>query len=87
MMTLNMGKETMIGKIYHGDEKNNRLGLKDLKEMPQDLNVRVQNHKGQTKMMEVSKLIKFIEDMDIAIAANGVMFSKDTPSVFSILFD
>ena len=87
MMTLNMGKETMIGKIYHGDEKNNRLGLKDLKEMPQELNVRVQNHRGQTKMMEVSKLVKFIEDMDIAVAANGVMFSKDKPSVFSILLN
>ena len=87
MMTLNMGKETYIGKVSHGEEKNNRLGLNDLKALPQDLQVHVQNHRGQSKMMEVKKIVKFVEDMDIAIAANGAMFSKDKQSVFSILLN
>jgi hypothetical protein len=31
IMTINIGKETMVGRIIDADDRNNRLGLNDLK--------------------------------------------------------
>ena len=33
IMTLNVGRETLIGRIIDADDRNNRLGLNDLKQM------------------------------------------------------
>jgi DNA polymerase elongation subunit (family B) len=33
IMTINIGKETLIGRIIDEDDRNNRLGLNDLKAM------------------------------------------------------
>ena len=30
IMTINIGKETMVGRIIDADDRNNRLGLNDL---------------------------------------------------------
>ena len=32
IMSINIGKETFVGRIVDADDRNNRLGLNDLKE-------------------------------------------------------
>ena len=38
IMSINIGKETFVGRIVDADDRNNRLGLNDLKERdPEEL--------------------------------------------------
>jgi len=85
IMSLNIGRETFLGRIVTFNDRDNRLGLNDLKEMDPDKEFEIENLKRQTKTMTAKQLIELIEGNKLAISANGVMFRTDKPSTLSIV--
>ena len=110
-MSLNIGKETMVGRIisntlpenlryrpykvedkinktsYYSPSRNNYLGLNDLKKKDPQEKLTIENAKGKRTQIEVGNLINLIEDMKMAVSANGTFFRTDNPSVLSIILD
>jgi DNA polymerase elongation subunit (family B) len=85
IMTVNVGKETFVGRIIDADDRNNRLGLNDLKAKdPKEL-LLVENAKRKQTNVEAGVLINIIESQQLAIAANGSMFRTDKESVLSTI--
>jgi DNA polymerase elongation subunit (family B) len=93
-MSLNIGKETLVGRILVPDERvvvenkeifNCRYGLNDLKKMDPDLTFTIQNAKRKTVQMRVKDIISFIESSSLAISANGVMYRTDFDSVLKTI--
>ena len=87
IMSLNIGKETFKGRIVDADDRNNRLGLNDLKEKDPNDHLLVENAKGQQTTVNVGKLISMIEQNNLAISANGCMFSTDKESTLSTVLN
>jgi len=85
IMTINIGKETLVGRIIADDDRNNRLGLNDLQAMDPETEILVENNKRQTTSMKVKQLINLITDMEMSISANGVFFRTDKESVLSTI--
>jgi DNA polymerase elongation subunit (family B) len=103
IMSLNIGRETIVGKIvpdtlpenleeygpYGGKpDRNNYLGLNDLKEMEphESLIVMDPNRKGNPRAtVPVGQLINMIEKNNYALAANGTFFRTDKESVLSTI--
>jgi len=84
-MSLNIGRETLVGRIVTHNDRDNRLGLNDLKLMDQNHTFIIENLSRKTKEMTVKEIIKTIKDNDLAITANGVMFRTDKPSTLSVV--
>ena len=72
IMTINIGKETMVGRIIDADDRNNRLGLNDLKRKNPNEELIIENIKRKRTKMTVGELVKFIEKNEWSISANGV---------------
>ena len=88
IMTLNIGKETLVARIIDADDRNNRLGLSDLKEMDSDKELLVHNMVNNTQEMKpVSKIISSIENYQLTISANGCMFRTDKESTLSTILN
>ena len=85
IMTINIGKETMVGRIIDEDDRNNRLGLNDLKSRDAEELLIIENTKRKRTQMSVSDLISFIEGNNLALSANGVFFRTDKESVLSTI--
>jgi DNA polymerase elongation subunit (family B) len=85
IMTLNLGKETYMGRIIDSDDRNNRLGLNDLKSKNPDEKLLIENSEGKQTYVSCSKLINIITSNKFAISANGVMFRTDKKSVLSTI--
>ena len=83
IMSLNIGRETYKGRIVDADDRNNRLGLNDLKERDQDERLLVENTKGQQTRVNVGKLISMVEQNNLTLSANGSMFTTDRQSTLS----
>jgi DNA polymerase elongation subunit (family B) len=91
MMSLNIGKETYMGRIIDPhDDRNNRLGLKDLelilKETP-NYEVLIENTQRKQQYLPLKDVIDKVKSNNLAITANGVMFRTDKKSVFAIILD
>ena len=85
IMSLNIGKETMVGRIIDMDDRNNRLGLNDLKlKSPEEL-ITIENLKYKQTQIKVKELIDYIENNKWSISANGVFFRTDKKSVLSVI--
>ena len=80
IMSLNIGKETFKGRIVDADDRNNRLGLNDLKERDPDEELLIENTKGQQTRVNVRRLISMIEQDNLAISANGSLFTTEKES-------
>jgi DNA polymerase elongation subunit (family B) len=96
IMSLNIGKETLVGRIIIPEEKvmvvnkeifNCRYGLNDLKKMDQDRSVLVQNAKRLNTNIKIPDLIDLIESENLAVSANGVMYRTDFDSVLSTILN
>jgi len=87
IMSLNIGKETLMARIIDADDRNNRLGLNDLKERDGDEELLIENPERKQTYIKVNKLIQFIEDNNFAISANGVIFRTDKRSVLATILD
>ena len=85
IMTINIGKETMVGRIIDADDRNNRLGLNDLKRMPQAEELIIENNKRVRTKVNAGRLIDMVEQNDLSISANGVLFNTDRESVLSTI--
>ena len=84
-MTINIGKETYVGRIIDADDRNNRLGYNDLKCMDYAEEVVIENKKRQQTRVNIGRIVAMIEQNDLTISANGVMYSKDRESVLSTI--
>ena len=84
-MTVNIGKETMVARIIDADDRNNRLGLNDLKTKDPEEEILIENIKRKRTKVTIKDLIGFIESNNWAISANGVMFSTNRESVLSTI--
>jgi DNA polymerase elongation subunit (family B) len=84
-MSLNIGRETLVGRLVTTDDRDNRLALNDLKKMDQSKEFVIENLKRQTKIMTVKEILALIEKNNLAITANGVMFRTDKPSTLSVV--
>jgi DNA polymerase elongation subunit (family B) len=88
IMSLNVGKETYVGRVLDlYNDRNNRLGLNDLKRKDENEKLPVENPQGKQTYMTCGEIIKVIEGNNLAIAANGVMFRTDKKSVLSVVLD
>jgi len=85
IISLNIGKETYAGRIIDADDRNNRLGLNDLKAMDPNELLLIENPKGKQTRVEVNKLIDIITSQKWTISANGSMFKTDRVSTLSII--
>jgi DNA polymerase elongation subunit (family B) len=85
IMTINIGKETMVGRIIDADDRNNRLGLNDLKSRNYAEELIVENAKRNRTKVNVGRLVSMIEQNNLSISANGVMFSTNRESVLSTI--
>jgi len=85
IMTVNIGKETMVGRIMDADDRNNRLGLNDLKTRDYAEELIVENNKRKQTKVNVGRLVKMIEENELSISANGVMFATNRESVLSTI--
>jgi len=85
IMTINIGKETMVGRIIDVDDRNNRLGLNDLKRKDPSEELIIENVKRKRTKMSVGELVKFIEKNEWSISANGVFFDTNRESVLSTI--
>jgi len=86
IMSLNIGKETYVGRVMDlFDDRNNRLGLNDLKAMDPNKELCVENLQRKQTYIPCKKIIETIENNNLAISANGVMFRTDKPSVLSTI--
>jgi DNA polymerase elongation subunit (family B) len=87
IMSLNIGKETFMGRIIDVDDRNNRLGLNDLKEKDPKEELLFENAKGLQSRIPVETLIGAIETKNLAIAANGAMFDTSRESTLSTVLN
>jgi DNA polymerase elongation subunit (family B) len=85
IMTINIGKETMVGRIIDADDRNSRLGLNDLMNKPPNEELTIENVKRKRTKIKVSKLVNLITDMGLSVSANGVFFRTDKESVLSTI--
>ncbi len=85
IMSINIGKETFVGRIIDADDRNNRLGLNDLKERDSKDLLLVENGKRRQTNVEAGELVKIIESQNLAVAANGSMFRTDKEAVLSTI--
>jgi DNA polymerase elongation subunit (family B) len=67
------------------DDRNNRLGLNDLKAMDPNKELCVENPQRKQTYIPCKKIIETIENNNLAISANGVMFRTDKQSVLSTI--
>ena len=83
--SLNMGIETLVGRVVNRGKFDNQWSLKELKEMDQDQVIRIEKIKKDrsisTSEIKVGDLVSIIEENDLIISAPGVMFRKDKSSV------
>ena len=87
IMSLNIGKETFKGRIIDADDRNNRLGLNDLKERDPDEELLIENAKGQQTRVNVGRLISMVEQNNLAISANGSLFTTEKESTLSTVLN
>ena len=87
IMSLNIGRETFKGRIIDADDRNNRLGLNDLKERDPEEELLIENDKKQQTRVNVGKLIAMIEQNNFAISANGCLFSTNKESTLSTVLN
>lgn len=91
IMSLNIGKETLVGRIIDFNDRNNRLALNDLLNDTEDRTHQTEWFTNKDKFDKIqwtsSKLAKLIQQYNLAISANGVIFRTDTQSVLSTILN
>jgi len=83
--SLNMGIETLVGRVVNRGKFDNQWSLKELKAMNPSTMVTIEKVKKDRRLSQseisVGELIEIIEGNDLIISAPGVMFRKDKSSV------
>jgi DNA polymerase elongation subunit (family B) len=83
--SLNMGIETLVGRIVNKDKYDNQWSLKELKALNPNTEItieRVNSNKSISRSsITVAKIITLIEQENWIISAPGVIFRKDKSSI------
>ena len=83
--SLNMGIETLVGRVVHSGKFDNQWSLKELKQMDPERVVDIEKiRKDRTissSQIKIGDLVNIIEKNNLIISAPGVMFRKDKSSV------
>jgi DNA polymerase elongation subunit (family B) len=83
--SLNIGIETLVGRIVNRDKYDNQWSLKELKTLNPETEVtieRINANRGVVRsVVKIEKLINLIEQENWIISAPGVIFRKDKESV------
>ena len=91
IMSLNIGKETYVGRVLDlFDDRNNRLGLNDLEAMvaeDPEKTIPVENLQRKQQYVPVKDIVDKIKTHNLAVTANGVMFRTDKKSALSVILD
>ena len=91
IMSLNVGKETYVGRVLDlYDDRNNRLGLNDLEKMVNqdpEVEMPVENLQRKRNNMKIKDVIDTIKKNNLSVTANGVMFRTDKPSTLNVILD
>ena len=82
---LNMGIETLVGRIQNRDKYDNQWGLGDLKAMDGEEEIPIekvtQDRRVKLTYIKVKDLIDLIERNKLIISANGTLFRRDKSSI------
>ncbi len=87
IIDLNIGNETLIGWIENNDKYNCWLSLEELKEMDPESTLTLHRVKGDSKLIKVKNIIKFIETENVSIAASGAIFDTSKKSVLGEILE
>jgi DNA polymerase elongation subunit (family B) len=87
IMSLNIGRETLVGYIKDADRRNSRLAINDLKDRDPNEELLIENAKGKQTHVNVGKLISMIEQNQLSVSANGTFFRQDKESVLSTILN
>jgi DNA polymerase elongation subunit (family B) len=87
IMSLNIGRETFVGRIIDADDRNNRLGLNDLKKRDPEEELLIRNSKDKSTRVNVGRLVAMIEQNNFSISANGSIFSTEKESTLSTVLN
>jgi len=91
IMSLNIGKETYVGRVLDlFDDRNNRLGLNDLEaivDKDPEKTLPVENLQRNQQYIPVKDIINKIKNHNLSLTANGVMFRTDKKSALSVILD
>lgn len=88
MRTLNMGYDTLICRIVLEDKKDCWWSLKELKELPADEKIMIENKDGRITSVPAGKFVDLIEKSECYVSANGVIYdSKKTSIIYEVLTD
>jgi DNA polymerase elongation subunit (family B) len=83
--SLNMGIETLVGRVVNRGKFDNQWSLKELKAMDPNKVVTIEKVKKDRRLAQseipVGELIEIIEKNNFIISAPGVIFRKDKSSV------
>jgi DNA polymerase elongation subunit (family B) len=83
--SLNMGIETLVGRIVNKDKYDNQWSLQELKSMNPDQIVYIEKVKKNRTLVRseisVRDIIDIIETNDLIVSAPGVLFRKDKSSI------
>jgi DNA polymerase elongation subunit (family B) len=83
--SLNIGIETLVGRIVNRDKYDNQWSLKELKTLNPDTDLTIErlnpNKSISRSSVKAGKIVKLIEQENWIISAPGVIFSKTKESV------
>jgi DNA polymerase elongation subunit (family B) len=83
--SLNMGIETLVGRIVNSGKYDNQWSLSEIKHKNPEEVIEIEkiNNKRQTvrSQIKIGKLLEIIEKNDLIVSAPGVLFRKDKTSV------
>jgi DNA polymerase elongation subunit (family B) len=83
--SLNMGLETLVGRIVNSGKYDNNWTLNDLKQLDPEQNLYIQRLTETRDVREtqvtVKEIIELIEKNNLIIAANGSLFRTDKSSI------
>ena len=84
--SLNIGVETLVGRIVNRNKYDNQWSLKELKEMDPEETVTIEKLNKDYSLTQISqvpvgKIVQQIERDDLLVSAPGVLFRKDKSSV------
>ena len=83
--SLNIGIETLVGRIVNRDKYDNQWSFKELRAMDPNEEVEIEKVKANKQLsrsrVKVGDILHLIESNDMLISAPGVIFRKDKSSV------
>lgn len=87
IITLNLGRETLVGRIINEDDRDNRKGLNNLRSMDPEESLEIETPNKKRNRIKAKELINSIVNNHLSISANGVMFRTDRKSAMSEVLD